>query len=312
MAVAPPGTGFSFPSDQTVPLAVYRWSRSWRTDQRSAITLFTHLLVESGRSLVSDTGSAVVAELRASLVAGQKVALLFHGSDIRDPARHRIRPWSPYAERSADSLTLATRARQNRRLVRRLGVPVFVSTPDLLDDIPDATWLPIVIDPDRWATARPALDRQRLVVAHAPTNARIKGSHLVEPVLRRLHDEGVIEYRRIERVAAAELPARYAEADVVLDQFRLGAYGVTAVEAMAAGRLVIGHVRSDVRQHIRAATGADVPILEADPSSLETALRTVAGDRSEGRRLIRAGEEYARAVHDGRLAAAALAGFLHS
>ncbi len=38
-------------------------------------------------------------------------------------------------------------------LIADSGLPIFVSTPDLLPYVPEATWLPVVVDVDRWSGA---------------------------------------------------------------------------------------------------------------------------------------------------------------
>jgi len=173
-------------------------------------------------------------------------------------------------------------------------------------------WLPVVIETPRWTTSTPPLAAEVPVVAHAPSNARIKGSDLVEPVLRRLEQEGLIRYRRVAGVPAAEMPQLYRDVDIVLDQFRLGAYGTTAVESMAAGRLTVGHLRPEVRDRIRDRAGAEVPILEAVPDTLEQVLRDAVADRSAARALAAQGPGFAAAVHDGTFSAGALTQFLRS
>ncbi len=96
----------------------------------------------------------------------------------------------------------------------------------------------------------------------------MKGTQLIAPVLERLAERGTIDFRYVEGVAAADMPALYGEADIVLDQFRIGSYGVAACEAMAAGRVVVGHVSPAVRSHVLRATGLELPIVEATPDSL--------------------------------------------
>ncbi|MEK8228004.1 hypothetical protein NKG05_20815 [Oerskovia sp. M15] len=78
----------------------------------------------------------------------------------------------------------------NRQVLESLGLPVFVSTPDLLLDVPGATWCPVVVEPGTWRTEETPLHRARPLVVHAPSRAVIKGTALIEPVLRALHDEG--------------------------------------------------------------------------------------------------------------------------
>jgi hypothetical protein len=144
------------------------------------------------------------------------------------------------------------------------------------------------------------------VVLHVPSNPRLKGSHLVDPLLHRLHDEGRIEYRRLEGVAPGDMPALVADADVVLDQFVLGLYSVMAIQGMAAGRLVVAHVHD----RVRARTPVPLPVLEATPDDLVEVLETVLADRSPYQELAAQGPSYAAEVHDGRRSARVLAPFL--
>lgn len=309
------GDRFGFPSDQVVPLGVYRWSRTWQRRQRDyVLSGFTHVLVESGRPLFGDAfGASVESEIAELRRSGLAVALVFHGSDIRLPSRHMsATPWSPFAA-GLSSLREGHERRAARlaAYVRRSGIPAFYSTPDLSADVPGGTWLPVVVDPARWSADRPALDGSRLpIVAHAPSNAAMKGSDVVDPILARLADEGLLEYRRVASVRSSEMPALYGSVDVVLDQFRLGSYGVAAVEAMAAGRVVLGHVTQGVRATILRETGRELPIVEADPGSLESVLREALANLDSVRALAADGPAFVADIHDGRRSAAALAPFL--
>ena len=58
---------------------------------------------------------------------------------------------SPYAEGLwALTPALQVRADRARALIEAAGCPLFVSTPDLLLDVPEAVWLPVVVEPARW------------------------------------------------------------------------------------------------------------------------------------------------------------------
>src|SRR5690606_6301205 len=108
-----------------------------------------------------------------------------HGVDVRSPRRHReLTPWSPFIE-SADP-RLQQDADRNIAFLAEAERPVFVSTPDLLLDVPWAIWCPVVVDVGKWRTARPLLTEGRPVVAHAPTSPESKGTPLIEPGLRKL------------------------------------------------------------------------------------------------------------------------------
>lgn len=300
-------------ADLRIPVAVYQRSEVWNTAFEAFLMRQTHVVWESGLPLLgrrygSDTGREI-ARLAESGVRG---ALMFHGSDIRPPAGHAARnPWSPFRDPSGPIRAIADTARMNARLVARAGVPTFVSTPDLLEWLPSATWCPVVVDPRRWAAGgRSERTPGPPVVAHAPSQRWLKGTDRIEPVLWRLHAQGVIDYRPAAGIPHAAMPAFLSEADIVLDQFALGSYGVAACEALAGGRLVIGHVDASTRARVRDATGLELPVHEATIESLEGELRRAAAEPEAFAAVRAAGPQFVEAVHDGRRSALALAPFL--
>jgi len=138
----------------------------------------------------------------------------------------------------------------------------------------------------------------------------MKGSDLVDPVLRRLDAEGLVSYRRVEGVPFAQMGDVYRDADIVLDQFRIGDYGVAACEAMAAGRLVIAHVSDHSREHVRAATGLELPIVESLAGELDVVIRRLLTERKSYQDVAARGVAFVEAVHSGRRSAEVLAPFL--
>lgn len=303
---------YGFPADHVVPAATYR-SAAWAHRQEALVRYrFSHVLIEAGRPVLGLVhGSDCAAESRILAGAGIDVALVAHGSDVRLPSRHRERhEFSPFTDDWSEVAKLQERALRLGRVFGEHDGPTFVSTPDLLDDVPDAAWLPVVVQPARWATATVPMDRARPLVVHAPSSTRFKGTELVEPTLTRLVERGLIDYRRITGVPNSELPALFAQADIVLDQFVLGIYSVASCEAMAAGRVVVSHVADQVRDRVREATGESPPIIEADPNSLADVLEQICSERDWAREKACAGVGFVNRVHDGRHSASVLAPFL--
>lgn len=304
---------YGFPADIFVPHNVFYFSVRWQRAQFAyVVENFTHVIYEAALPLFGDLFDGdVETEIEGLRSRGVRVAMLSHGSDLRSPDLHRSRDrWSPFHDDNPSVDRLRRVTAKNHVLFRKLGVPVFVTTPDLLTDWPTATWVPVVVDPSRWERESLVLERPRPVVLHAPTNSWIKGSELIEPVLTRLHDAGVIEYKRVMGIPAAEMPALYQEADIVLEQFRIGTYSVTAVEALAAGRIVIAHLFPDVRAHAESVTGSAVPVIESTVDDLEQVLRRICAEPERYREHARLGPEFVRAVHDGRRSAAVIEQFL--
>ncbi|GAB2665936.1 hypothetical protein [Kribbella swartbergensis] len=306
---------FQFATDYGVQLAWFGQPRWQRAQEQYVVNSFTHVLVESLRPLFGARGfpdaSADIAAMRA---AGLNVGLVFHGSDIRLPSRHAKRErWSPFTP--GDDLTerLEKQARRHAELVESLGLPVFVSTVDLLDDVPEAQWLPVAIDPAPWQqAARPLFGKDKPVVAHVPSNAKLKGTEVIDAVLTGLHQNGRIEYRRITGVPHSDMATVIGDADIVVDQLRIGLYGVAAAEALAAGRIVVSYVGESVRQKVRSLTGREVPIVEADPDTLGDVVTGLIADRDAAAERAAAGPGYVAELHDGSRSAQALTSWLTS
>jgi glycosyltransferase involved in cell wall biosynthesis len=116
----------------------------------------------------------------------------------------------------------------------------------------------------------------------------------------------VLELRMLTGLPPAEAAAQIRRADVVVDQVLLGLYGVLACEAMACGRLVLGHLGEPLRSRV----GQPVPVVEADPRTLAQVMEWVLDDRAAAREHAATGRAFVEEVHDGRLSAAVLAPFL--
>jgi hypothetical protein len=303
-------SGNSFGYDADHAISTDDWlSRTWQLRQLAyVLDNFSHVLAECamppfGR-LNGPWANFDLAELEA---AGIALALAFHGSEIRDPAAQRERvPFSPFDPDHELTRALQSKVDRLGPVVRDLDLPKFVSTPDLLHDVPGADWLPVVVDPGLWASDRVPLERDRPVVVHAPSSPFTKGTALIEPVVEELHDAGLIEYRRIKGVSHADMPAVLADADIVLDQFVFGAYGVMSVQALAAGRVTLCYLHESVTQYLP----DGVPIVNADPDTLREELERVVAERDAARRIAARGPAYVREHHDGTRSAEVLARFL--
>ena len=313
MMIRMPGD-FRHQADYVVPVGAYAASGAWhRRWSRHVMSRATHVIVEAQKqplgAILHDDTRAQIGRIRE---AGIQVAMLCHGSDIRLPSRHAQRESdSPFADPSDRVTTqLEANATRNARLLASLDLPLFVSTPDLLVDVPAATWVPVVVRAAPWACSDAPMARPVPVVVHVPSSAWIKGSELIEPTMRALHDRGLIEYRRLEGVPHEQMPDMYRGADIVLEQFRIGNYGVAACEAMAAGRVVVGYVNQQVRGVVAEQTGRSLPIVQSRASEIEAVVLGLLEDRGGARTIAAAGPEFVREVHDGRLSAAALAPFL--
>jgi glycosyltransferase involved in cell wall biosynthesis len=303
-AIEKPGA-FAHGADILIPATEFsdsEWQPRFLAEIRNR---HSHVLVESLHALLPELAAGVEGGLGLLERNQFRVGLIFHGSDIRDPEIHeKLNPGSPFPRlRDAGQThfvdTLARNARLRRDVAEWFGDPIFVSTPDLIDYVDRAWWLPVTVEMSRWATSGPVLNRRRPVVLHAPSNELLKGSDVIDRVLRKLAEEDVVDYVRAPRVPADDMPALVATSDVVVDQLHLGLYGVLACEAMAARRLVV----SEVGDRVRARVPVDIPIVEVDEYSLEATLRRIASEPARFRDVAEAGPGFVRRFHDGTLSA---------
>ncbi|MGV3734086.1 MAG: glycosyltransferase [Microcella sp.] len=321
---------FAFPVDIAVPPALSRVSRDWQREHtRVRGFSATDVVIESGLPLFGPAfGQSLQREVRALQRRGIRVVIVCHGSDVRDVVAHAARlDCSPYRlpALAASVPAVQRRTRERRRAIRATGAPVLGTTHGVLIDLPEATWVPVVVDVAAWAVERPPLaarpdaaqpdaaqpDAAPLVV-HAPSQSVIKGSDVIDAVLGRLAAEGLVRYERLEQVTHEAVAAAYRRADIMVDSVRMGGYGVAACEALAAGRVVVSNVLPAYRAAIARDHGLEVPIVQAEPETLEGVLRGLLRDPAAARATAERGPAFVRALHDGRLSAARILAALDS
>ena len=301
------------PGDDPYPYQVDRFIKPHIRDarERSELTReivqrFTHVINESGQLFGSPRSMRrVIQAAYFRRLYGVHTALLFHGSDIRQPSMHRSEhPDSPFHQ-SNDGLTekLERVVSMHRRFLRFWRGQTFISTLDLHAYVPRATWLPVVIAP-LWLEPAPAIGvtTPRPKVLHMWTRRAFSKSEVVDQVCAALHDQGLIEYRSVAGLPPEEVRAQVIWADIVIDKVGFGATGVFAAEALATGRLVIGAVGDRTREVL-----PDHPVLDATTQTFENVLRSLMADRSTWAARAAAGQAFARKYHDGRYSAAVLA-----
>ena len=318
LAVVNPASPFIFPAD--VSLTSVDWADPIIRARAAveAVLPATHVIVEAMRPLLG-LGSRDVAnawdvqaggrEVLRLMSSGRRVGLVLHGSEARRPGEHAQRyTTSPFGrEEHAKETAVRTKATDAvHALLAELDAPRFVTTPDMLDFVPRATWLPIVVGPTAFRPGRELFSEARPVVVHAPSSGPLKGSEYVDPVLEGLHEQGLIEYRRLHHIPPSLVSAYLRNADIVVDQVVLGNPGVLATQALACGRVVVSHLPDQVR----ARYGSHVPVAEATPESLGEVIRALVFDRDVAREFAAQGPDFARTHHDGRRSAEVLARFV--
>src|SRR5690606_25085531 len=88
----------------------------------------------------------------------------------------------------------------------------------------------------------------------------------------------------------------YSKADIIVDQLCLGVYSILSIESMLLGKPVIAYIRDDLREHYP----PDLPVVSANPDTIEEELLRLLKDPEERNRLGHAGRSYATGRHSPR------------
>lgn len=301
---------YDFPTDVPVLRTAFAGDTTWQAAAAtSAAGTWTHALLEAGRPIFGTLNGRDFRGDAAQLSeAGVEVGLVLHGSEVRDPRVHaRTHPWSPFADPTEPrTLRLQGVCDTLLPLIRSFNGPVFASTPDQLEYVPAATWLPVIVDTSRWRPGSPVLERRVPLVVHAPSTPWLKGTEQVLAALQPLADEHRIRLLLVTGMPPAQAAALIRSADIVVDQVLLGLYGVLACEAMSAGRVVLGNVGESLRSRVP----VDIPIVEVTPANLAEVVEGFLRDPAAGREVSARGPSFVENFHDGRYSSEVLAGFL--
>ncbi|MCC8980667.1 glycosyltransferase [Bradyrhizobium acaciae] len=159
--------------------------------------------------------------------------------------------------------------------------------------IPGARNLPyLAVDTKRFSHERSPCQRDgKLVVGHFPNHGYFKGTKYLQDAIQSLQADGhAIELLQLSGKPNHEILEAMRTIDVLVDQLISGAFGLTAVEAMASGCPVICYLHDEVAIADRKAC----PIIEANPETIKEVLRQLVSDRARLSEAGAAGRQYVR------------------
>jgi glycosyltransferase involved in cell wall biosynthesis len=162
---------------------------------------------------------------------------------------------------------------------------------------PDYDVVPPAIVLDDWKPT-PAEPGVVVRVAHAPSKRSVKGTAAVIAAVESLQARGApIELDLIEGIPNREARLRYAAADVIVDQLKIGWYGMFAIESMALAKPVVVHLDDEAAAETEEAFGPELPLVRADEGNLEDVLAWLLEMRETLPELGRRSRDYVERVH---------------
>jgi Glycosyl transferases group 1 len=160
--------------------------------------------------------------------------------------------------------------------------------------VPDAT---AVIPPGldlRDYEPVPAVERERPLVVHAPSDLEKKGTKYVLAACEQLP----VDLDVVHGVPHDDAVERFKQADIVVDQVHYIWHGVFAIESMAYGKPVVTHLDETAVRQTEEAFGVKVPIVSATKDDLVEKLRPLVDSFELRKRVGEEGRAYVERVHD--------------
>lgn len=124
------------------------------------------------------------------------------------------------------------------------------------------------IEVKKYTAVYPDPHKKKINIVHTPSALGAKGTSYVRAIIEKLKRNYEFHYIEIHNKTHAEALQAIADADIFLDQFIGGSYGMATCEALAIGKPVFCYLMAPVI----ALLPEDCPIVNANPDTLEELL----------------------------------------
>jgi len=186
--------------------------------------------------------------LRLLRACGVRIIAAAHGGDVTHITNFRTRyGWVERMQRDYPNWDLTAQrevAGSRIRLFCKYATLVLPGDSSLVRFLPrndiNFKYFPLDMDEIRPAFAQ---RRETPVIVHAPNHRYAKGTDILIDATDQLRARGFkFDLQLVERVDRVEALRRYADADIVADQFCMGSFGAFGLEGMASGKPVLAYL----------------------------------------------------------------------
>ena len=217
---------------------------------------------------------------------GKKIVFQIHGCEVRLSDNHGFcKTCKSYGKKYKEKMI---------QLVNQVGHLVIVVTPDLLDELPNATWIPDSIDLENWKSEDRHKTDEKIRIVHIPSDPEVKGTAFIENAVKNLKKEYDIELILLRNVKNAQVKEFSKQADISVDQLLIGSYGVNAIETMSLGVPTCAYIRTDLVDKYP----KDCPIFNTSKENIEDRLRILVEDEKLRRKLSKDSVKFVQENHD--------------
>jgi len=181
------------------------------------------------------------------------------------------------------------------------NAPSFVSTPSLLDIIPNSTWIPFPVNADQFKEPYMRQKNDKLTVGFCAQEIDPHKIALIpHKELTKIADEekGIVLHPLKKIIPHSQMHNYYSKLDVwvdrIIDDDERGFYGFAASECAMMGIPIITKIDEQTLTHTDSCPFINIP----DRSKISTELKTLEEDEQQRRNLSRKTRDYAIKNHD--------------
>ena len=243
-------------------------------------------------------------DLKLLRLFGKTIVFQYWGFDVKLHSMALLQERYGAVKRDIRFYANSRKLRDNLMHLRYADFRVY-SGAEVLRNVPDALFIPIAIDLERWRPVAEIPAEHRLPPTDAvrilhpfqtwDTRGDWKGTRLVREAVDRLKAEGHrVELMFLDRVPNEAMPYYYHQADIVVEQLLSGFHGNVSVEAMAMAKPAICYLSEDAYKVLPPGN----PIVNANPDTLTDRLRGLVTSPDLCRELGARGRAYVEAYYD--------------
>jgi len=141
--------------------------------------------------------------------------------------------------------------------------------------------------------------KKELCIVHAPTSPEIKGTESVLKVIEELRYKYTFNFKLVQGMSHTQAKKIYEEADIVIDQLRIGSYGLLSIEAMAMGKTVLCYISDPMKDKYP----KELPIISANPDNLKDKLEYLIINKDMLEKTGENGRAFVERYHDSNIIA---------
>lgn len=149
------------------------------------------------------------------------------------------------------------------------------------------------VDVSKFQACPPSETKSRPLVLHFPSNPELKGTKYIVEAIEELQKTRDFEFRVVTNMPRADVLELIEQADLIVDQVLLGAYGLAAIEAMAMAKPVVCYIAPEYQRNLP----IECPIVNSHPDDLKDTLDELINDASLRKNIGVKGRRYAELYH---------------